>query len=97
MRLQFEAVGGTIALHRELAGVMKKKLILAFWAVGSTGALVWTCWWIFAIIYTRTINVGALVMLVMGIFCAWQGFRTFNAERNSNRLPKQTTFKEKEP
>lgn len=61
-----------------------KRVALVFWAVGSCGAVLFSCWWIFVIIYTRKVNVGALEMVALGIFCAWQGFKIFKKERNSN-------------
>jgi hypothetical protein len=57
---------------------------LVFWFVGSCGAVLFSCWWIGAIIYTRKAPFGALAALAIGIFGAWEGFKMFKAERNSN-------------
>jgi hypothetical protein len=66
---------------------MKRKLILTLWFVGSCGAVLFSCWWTFAIIYTRKAPFGALMMVGLGIFAAWQGFKMFREERNSNQKP----------
>jgi hypothetical protein len=63
---------------------LAKRAALAFWAVGSIGAVLFVCFFVFGIIYTRKINVGAIGMLALGVFGAWEGFKTFKAERNSN-------------
>jgi hypothetical protein len=64
---------------------MKKGLVLTFWAVGSTFAVLWTVFWLFALIYTRKISEGALLMVGIGVFCAWEGFKTFQQERKLDR------------
>jgi hypothetical protein len=61
---------------------MKRTLILAFWLVGSIGAVVWTCWWVFALIYTRRFPPVAFLFIGLGIYCAWVGFKEFREERN---------------
>jgi hypothetical protein len=35
-------------------------------------------------IYTRKVNLPALMMLALGIVATWEGFKMFRAERNSN-------------
>jgi len=66
-------------------GVMKRKLILTFWFVGSTGAVLWTCFWLFAVIYTRKFHPAILVAFALGVFGAWEGFKMFREEKNSQR------------
>ena len=61
-----------------------KSVALVFWAVGSCGAVLFSCWWTFAIIYTRKAPFGALAMVALGILGAWEGFKMFKAERHSN-------------
>jgi hypothetical protein len=61
-----------------------KTAALVLWFVGSCGAVLFSCWWIFGMIYTRKVNVNVLVMLALGIVAAWEGFKMFRAERNSN-------------
>jgi hypothetical protein len=61
-----------------------KRVALVFWAVGSCGAVLFTCWWIGAIIYTRKVNFALLSIVALGIVAAWGGFKMFKAERNSN-------------
>jgi len=62
---------------------MKKQFTLALWAIGSTFAILWTAFWIFGIIYTRKTNVGVLIMVGIGVFAAWHGFKTFREEKKS--------------
>jgi hypothetical protein len=61
-----------------------KRAVIVFWFVGSCGAVLFSCWWTFAMIYTRKAPFGALLMVALGIYGAWQGFKMFRAERNSN-------------
>lgn len=61
-----------------------RNVALSLWLVGSCGAVIFVCFCLFAIAYTRKINLGTLSWLAIGIFGAWQGFKMFNAERNSN-------------
>jgi hypothetical protein len=58
-------------------------MALVGWAIGSSGAVLFTCWWIFAIFYTRKIPLAALFMVGLGMYGAWEGFKMFKAERNS--------------
>jgi hypothetical protein len=62
---------------------MKKRLILTFWLVGSIGAVVWTCFWIFGVVYTLKFPIAVFLLIALGIFGAFEGFKTFRAERNS--------------
>jgi hypothetical protein len=74
---------------------MKKKLILAFWAVGSGGAILWALFWFGGFVYgvIRAVQLHsvsrllrcALVLLpvVLGIELARMGFATFREEKNS--------------
>jgi hypothetical protein len=61
-----------------------KRMALAFWFVGSCGAVLFSCWWIFGMIYTRKVNLGVLALLAIGVIGAWEGFKMYRAERNSN-------------
>jgi hypothetical protein len=63
---------------------LTKRAALVFWAVGSIGAVLFVCFFVFGIIYTRKINFGVVVMLALGVFAAWEGLKTFKAEQNSN-------------
>ncbi len=63
---------------------LSKRVALALWFVGSCGAVLFSCWWIFAMIYTKKVNLSVLMMLALGIVCAWEGFKMFRAERNSS-------------
>jgi hypothetical protein len=61
-----------------------KRVALGFWFVGSCGAVLFSCWWIGAIIYTKKARFGALEAVAFGIFGAWEGFKMFKAERTSH-------------
>jgi hypothetical protein len=61
-----------------------KTAALVFWFVGSCGAVLFSFWLIFAMIYTRKVNLGVLALLALGILGAWQGFKMFRTERNSD-------------
>ncbi|MCU1269594.1 MAG: hypothetical protein JWN74_888 [Acidobacteriaceae bacterium] len=63
---------------------LSKRAALVFWFVGSCGAVLFSCWCIFGMIYTRKINFAVLMMLALGIMAAWEGFKMFRIERNSN-------------
>jgi hypothetical protein len=60
-----------------------KKMTLMGWAIGSCGAVLFSCWWIGAIIYTRKVNFGLLSIVALGIVAALEGFKMFRSERNS--------------
>jgi hypothetical protein len=72
--------GGIVGMKRSFG----KRVALIFWAVGSCGAVLFSCGWTFATIYTRKAPFGALAMVALGIFGAREGFKMFKAERNSN-------------
>jgi hypothetical protein len=55
----------------------------SFWFVGSCGAVLFSGWWVFAMIYTRKAPLSAVMMLVLGLFAAWEGFKMFHSGRNS--------------
>jgi hypothetical protein len=57
---------------------------ITFWFVGSCGAILFSCWLVFAMFYTRKVNPGVLMMLAIGIFGAWEGFKMFRTERNNS-------------
>lgn len=57
-----------------------KRMALMGWAVGSCGAVLFVCFLIFAIIYTRKAPLGALLMLAISMY---GGLEMFKAERNS--------------
>jgi hypothetical protein len=61
-----------------------KRAALAFWFIGSCGAVVMSCFWIFGMIYTRKVNLGVLSVLALCLAGAWEGFKMFRAERNPN-------------
>jgi uncharacterized membrane protein YeaQ/YmgE (transglycosylase-associated protein family) len=63
---------------------MKRILEMIGWAVGSIGAVVWTIFWISAMIYTRKYPTGALAAVVIGIYGAWEGFKMFRQARTPN-------------
>jgi hypothetical protein len=58
-------------------------VVLALWAIGSFGAVLFSCWWVFAMVHTRRITSLALVNAALGIFAAWKGFEYFSEERKS--------------
>ena len=60
---------------------MKKTLALTFWAVGSLGAVLWTCFWVFGIIYTRTFHPVVLILIGLGIVGAWEGFQNLSRDK----------------
>jgi hypothetical protein len=60
-----------------------KKVALTLWFIGSCGAVVFIGWVIFAMAYTRKVNLGALSLLALGILGAWQGFKMYHDERRS--------------
>jgi hypothetical protein len=61
-----------------------KTLALVFWFVGSCGAVLFSCALTCAMIYTRKVRFGVLMLTALGIFGAWEGFKMFKSERNSN-------------
>ena len=61
-----------------------KRAALVFWAVGSSGAVLFSCGLIFIMIQVKKVNSGVLLLVALGIFAAWEGFKMFKTERNSN-------------
>jgi hypothetical protein len=61
-----------------------KRVALIFWFIGSCGAVLFSCWWLGAIIYMRKAPFGALAGVAIGVRGAWEGFKMFKTERNSN-------------
>ena len=57
-----------------------KKAAIVFWFVGSCGATLFGCWWIFAMIQTRKVNLGVLSLVAIGLLGAWEGFKMFREE-----------------
>jgi len=64
--------------------VSKKTLALAFWAIGSLAAVLWVCFLVFGIIYTRKFHPVVLILISLGIVGAWEGLKVFQEIRNSN-------------
>lgn len=64
---------------------MKRRLTLTLWFVGSSGAVLWTCLWTVAMIYMPVARHTAPFLILVGVVCAWQGFKTFQEERRSSR------------
>ena len=67
------------------ANEMKKKLILGFWAIGSSGAVIFACFFVFLAISYHRLNVGLLTMIAIGIYAAWGGFTMFLEEKRKSR------------
>jgi CHASE2 domain-containing sensor protein len=63
---------------------LRKMVVLVLWAIGSFGAVLFTCWWAFVMVYARKFSSLALANVALGIFAAWKGFQYFNEERKSN-------------
>ena len=88
VQLEFGRIGGTIGREDDSGRSMKhsfsKTMALIFWFVGSCGAVLFSCFWTFAMIYTRKAPFGAVMLVGLGIFGAWEGFKMFKAERNPN-------------
>ena len=64
---------------------MKRMITLAFWAVGSTGAVLFVCFWVFGMIYTKKFRLSILAIIAFGAYLAYEGIKTFLEEkRNSN-------------
>ena len=65
-----------------------KITVLVLWAIGSFGAVLFTCWWaivmVYAMVHARKFSSLALANVALGIFAAWKGFQYFNEERKSN-------------
>ncbi len=42
------------------------------WFAGSCGAVMFSCFLVFGMIYTKRVNFGTVGMLALGIVAAWQ-------------------------
>jgi CHASE2 domain-containing sensor protein len=62
----------------------RKISVLVLWAIGSFGAVLFTCWWAFVMVYARKFSPFAFANVALGIFAAWKGLQYFNEERKSN-------------
>lgn len=57
---------------------------MTFWFVGSTGAVLWTCYWLFAIFYTRSFNRPFFFLMpAFGAFITWEGFKAFREAKKT--------------
>lgn len=65
---------------------MKRKLAIALWGIGSCGAVLFVCFVLFGVIYTRRFNIGVALALAVGIFAAWEGFKMFRSEKRSTHV-----------
>lgn len=63
---------------------LRKKVEIVLWFAGSCGATLFSCGLIAGMIYLRKVNLGTLLILGIGIFAAWEGFKMFRQEKNSN-------------
>ena len=82
--LQTVNAGCTFSGIRAMKHSFRKIVVLALWATGSFGAVLFSCFWAFAMVHTRKINALALANVLLGIFAAWKGFEYFNEARKSN-------------
>jgi hypothetical protein len=60
---------------------MKRILAMIGWSVGSVGAVLWTFFWTFVMIYTHKFPLVMFVNIGVGIFGAWEGFKAFRQAR----------------
>ena len=82
--MQTVNAGCTFSGIRAMKHSFRKIVVLALWATGSFGAVLFSCFWAFAMVHTRKINALALANVLLGIFAAWKGFEYFNEARKSN-------------
>jgi len=75
---------GTMRGGRFTGGTMKRAIETIAWAIGSIGAVLWTLFWAFAMIYTHKFPRRALVAVGLGVFGAWEGFKMFRQVRSPN-------------
>jgi hypothetical protein len=73
-------LSGILAMKRSFRQIV----VLALWATGSFGAVLFSCFWVFAMVYTRKIRSLAMANGALGIFAAWKGFEYFSEARKSN-------------
>ncbi len=81
-----EATGKTQAANgKRRSG--RKRLSLAFWAIGFGGAVLFTCFWVFGFIYLLTHSqrhfFGALLFAAGGIWLAKEAWRMFREEKGT--------------
>jgi threonine/homoserine/homoserine lactone efflux protein len=62
---------------------IKRILTLTFWALGSSGAVLFACFWVFGMIYTRKFRFSVLAIVGFGVYLAWQGVKMFRQEQRS--------------
>ncbi len=80
----------TVESNEAVGSSAKRRLTLIFWAVGSGGAIIWTCFWLFGLVYGIVHHwhfslLGPLVPLVaagFGIMLTREGLKTFRQEKN---------------
>ncbi len=69
---------------------MKKRLLRIFWAVGTGGAVVWTCFWTIGFVYGMRRHWAHIhIALIAALFGAWlirEGFKAYREEKEP-RLP----------
>jgi hypothetical protein len=68
---------GILAMQRSF----RKIVVLALWASGSFGAVLFSCFWVFAMVHTRKIRSFAKANVALGIFAAWKGFEYLTEAR----------------
>lgn len=54
------------------------------WGVGSMGAVLWICFWTFAMIHTGKFPIAAFVAVGLGMFGVWEGFKAFRQAKTRN-------------
>lgn len=69
---------------RSVGSGMKRKLILTFWAIGSAGAVLWTCFWIFGV-NTRKFAFGVSFDLAGSLLCV-AGISIFPGREENAKL-----------
>lgn len=71
---------------------MKRILALTVWAVGSCGAVLFVCFWVFGMIYTRKFRLSVLAIIAFGIYCAWEGIKTLPRRKKKFKLRHYSPF-----
>ena len=69
---------------------MRKRLALTLWLVGSAGAVLFTLFWISAIIYTRRTSLAAFAVVAFGCFLTYQALRAYREEKYEDARSLQT-------
>ena len=63
---------------------MKDKLVFALWTIGYGFVVLWTGFMLFLVIDAGRINLGMGLRIALGMFGAWQGFKSLREKlRNS--------------